>query len=161
MCGMILFIKILFLTSISVSVFSIPLWNNSKHGNPQHVDGDEMMEYTKILKKIAVDGSNSDTTLFYGNSARSLGLKCSACKVALDYALWKFRQPNGSYNGLPEFIDALCKRLEIESNPVCDGIVSAYKPVVGLLKKENYCTTEQLLFVSGADPTARSATDWG
>ncbi|XP_002119636.3 sphingomyelin phosphodiesterase [Ciona intestinalis] len=50
-------------------------------------------------------------------------LECTACNVALDAALWKYRTPNGTYPGLPGFIITLCKYLKIETNSVCEGMI--------------------------------------
>uniref|UniRef100_H2Y9D1 Sphingomyelin phosphodiesterase n=1 Tax=Ciona savignyi TaxID=51511 RepID=H2Y9D1_CIOSA len=50
-------------------------------------------------------------------------MECTACKVALDAALWKYRTANGTYPGLPKFIISMCEYLKIETRSVCTGMI--------------------------------------
>ncbi|XP_039266810.2 sphingomyelin phosphodiesterase-like [Styela clava] len=104
---------------------------------------------TLFMEKVQKLGRNNTDAelnmLLPYNNLMSLGsLKCSACKLTLEYALWKFKKPDGTYDGLPEFVESACKRLKIETTDVCDGIVTTYKSVVLTLLHELQLTGEQV-----------------
>lgn len=109
----------------------------------------ELKDHTTFMQKVRKMGKNNTDAelsmlLPYDNLMALGSLKCSACQLTLKYALWKFRKPDGTYNGLPEFVQSACKRLKIETNNVCDGIVTTYKNVVLTLLHELQLSAEQV-----------------
>lgn len=76
--------------------------------------------------KVQPSNIQLDSTLQSKGKVK-INLVCSACKYGIDFALWKFRQPDGTYPGLVPFIVDMCKNLKIESPAICDGIVHAMK----------------------------------
>lgn len=145
-----MFLYCLFVVSISSQVLAFPRRDASVDAELQYIDdvyhGKDQAAYLKAVKKLSISDPNSEVRLLIPeeNSARLGGLQCTACRLSLKFALWKYRKPNGSYDGLPEFIDATCKRLEIESNAVCDGIVTTFKPVVLTLLRELKLTADEV-----------------
>nr|CAB3266404.1 sphingomyelin phosphodiesterase 1 [Phallusia mammillata] len=83
----------------------------------------------KLTFEPNLSSSNLSTIQLDGSKTHVQSIKddlvCSSCKFGLDFALWKFRKPDGTYPGLFKFIITMCKDLKIDSPAVCEGMVSA------------------------------------
>lgn len=126
-----MFFNWLIVLSITSSILAFPQRDSSAEARLQHIDdiyhGRDQSANLKAAEKLNI--SNSDSNNIVGFSLLGY-FECLACRGAFDYALYRFREANGSYDGLPLFIDEACKVLKIESKAVCDGIVNTFKPVV-------------------------------
>ena len=76
---------------------------------------------------IDVERKQSEPAVSFSKSfVEGVGsLECSACKVAMDVALWRYRTPDKNYTKLFRFIIQTCIDFHIEQSEVCTGIVKA------------------------------------
>lgn len=94
---------------------------------------DQNVRLFEKVKKYSNNETNNELNMllpYKKHSSFKIGLKCTACKWTVSYALWKYKKPDGTYPGLPEFIASACKHLSIETDKVCNGIVNTFKGIV-------------------------------